>query len=74
MPYTFCQAFHKHHTKRKGSFMDRSNRNELPMLFADTKSLLRQLEQRYQQVKSNTSQQAHQADAKQEAGMVIRAK
>jgi len=44
------------------------------MLFADTESLQRQLEQRYQQVKSNASRQTDQVDAKHETGMVIKGK
>ena len=66
--------FPKHHTKPKGGIMDGSNRNGLPTLFADTEGLLRQLEQRYQQVKSAASRQADQTDVKHESGMVIRGK
>ena len=54
--------------------MDGANRNGLPTLFADTKSLERQLEQRYQQLKSNASRQADQTDARRDTGMVIRGK
>jgi len=54
--------------------MHGSNRDGLPTLFADTQSLLRQLEQRYQQVKSSASRQADQTDVKHETAMVIRGK
>lgn len=54
--------------------MDGPNRNGLPTLFADTESLQRQLEQRYQQLLSNASRQTDQTDAKRDAGMVISGK
>ena len=54
--------------------MDGANRNGLPTLFADIGSLQRQLEQRYQQLKSSASRQANQTDVKRETGMVIRGK
>ena len=54
--------------------MDGPNRNGFPTLFADTESLQRQLEQRYQQLVSNPSRQADQTDAKRQTGMVIRGK
>ncbi len=54
--------------------MDGLNRSGLPTLFADTENLLRQLEQRYQQVKSAASRQADQTNVKHETGMVIKGK
>lgn len=54
--------------------MDGSDRNGLPTLFADTQNLLRQLEQRYQQVKTKASRQADNNDTKHQAGIVIRGK
>ena len=54
--------------------MNGSDGNRQPKLHADIERLQRELEQRYTQLKSDTSPEPRQTDVKHQAAMVIRGK